>query len=123
MNKLFEQMANAPSVKTDRFKPHCVICGCVSRPIEAHHVIPRSHGGTNGPTLDVCSAGGNNIRGYDGGITCHGAIHHHLLHVRWTGDRWEYLRTAEPTKYERALEMKGWKPLRHMDIEEIDSPF
>ena len=112
MNLLFRRMMNAPDVHADMFEPRCVICGRYPYDhIERHHVVPRSQGGTNGPTLDVCAAGGNILKDSRGLVTCHGALHHRLMHLRWTGDRWEYLRTDEPTKYERALAMDGWKPL------------
>ena len=41
---------------------------------------------------------------------CHGKLHSHKLHLRYT-DGWEYLETDEPTKYQTALNMEGWKPL------------
>ena len=37
--------------------------------------------------------------------------HWHTLHLRYEGGRWEYLETDEPTKYEKALAMDGWRPL------------
>ena len=60
---------------------------------------------------------------------CHGKVHHRLLHFRWVkaapygseqermanpakiGGHWEYLETEEPTKYQEALALDGWRPL------------
>lgn len=117
MNLYERALMDGPSIDT----PCCAFCGR-RFPLERHHVIRRSAGGSNGPTI-VCCGFGSNLRDANGRILCHGAIHHHMLHVRLVDGKWWYLRTAEPTKYERALEMDGWKPLRRMDIEEIESPF
>ncbi len=78
----------------------CPFCG---RPAtNRHHIVPRSQGGADGPTVAVCGMGG--LSG------CHGLLHSHMLHLRWR-DGWEALRTDEPTKYERALAMDGWRRL------------
>lgn len=99
MNEYQKEMMQAPSVKSDL----CVICG---RPAQSqHHVIPRSQGGTNGPTMSVCGVGNES--------GCHGRIHAHLIHFSWsTILGWEYLITDEPMKYEKALREKGWMEVR-----------
>ena len=82
-------------------RPFCVFCG---RPKNSeHHVIPRSQGGTDGPTLSVCGMGNES--------GCHGLLHSHRLHVAWDGE-WVFLYTEEPTKYDKALTMDGWRPIR-----------
>lgn len=100
MNKLFEKLIDKPSLKSD----WCVFCG---RPKGSdHHVVPRSQGGTNGATMSVCGFGNES--------GCHGLLHSHKLNVRWSDEKdcWEYLYTQEPTKYQNALELEGWKPIR-----------
>lgn len=91
-------MLYAPSIDL----PYCPFCGKPAQ--NRHHVIPRSHGGTKGATITVC--------GFGNASGCHGKLHSHLLHVRYT-DRWEYLETEKPTKYQKALEMEGWRELRY----------
>jgi len=76
----------------------CVVCG---RPYPTgHHVVRRSRGGHDGPVLDLCG---------HGTAGCHGAAEQLRLHFRHSG-RWEYLRTARPTRYIDALELAGWRP-------------
>ena len=41
---------------------------------------------------------------------CHGKLHSHTLHVRYI-DGWQYLETSQPTKYQDALAMSGWRNL------------
>lgn len=89
-------MLSAPKIETFL----CPFCGKPAT--NRHHIIPRSQGGTDGPTVTVCGMG--NASG------CHGLLHSRKLHLRFNG-RWEFLRTEEPTKYEKALEMGGWVPL------------
>lgn len=96
MNLLEKALMEAPSIST----PYCPFCGKPTT--NRHHIVPRSHGGTNGATIDVCGMG--NASG------CHGKLHSHRLHLRYA-DGWEYLETDEPTKYQTALNMEGWKPL------------
>ena len=96
MNELEKPLMQGYSINT----PWCVFCG--KRKTQEHHVVLRSHGGTNGPTISVCGLG--NASG------CHGKLHSHQLHLRWVG-YWEYLETDEPTKYQDALAMGGWVKL------------
>lgn len=81
------------------------------------------------PTLMLCGSG--NASG------CHGKAHQGRLHFRYVkqpwqegwkplrpqtfgyydgepsrGGHWEYLETEEPCKYQEALDMDGWKPVR-----------
>ena len=118
---------------------HCLVCGRVW-PLNDHHVVWRSWGEVidekgkkaKKPTITLCGDG-NNLHGLapDGTrVTwCHGKAHHRLLHFRWvkaapygseqerranpakTGGHWEYLETEEPTKYQEALALDGWRPL------------
>jgi len=97
MNELLRPLMSAPSIDT----PYCPFCG--KRATQRHHIVARSQGGTNGPTVNVCGLG--NASG------CHGRLHSHTLHLRYI-DGWEYLETDEPTKYQTALEMDGWRKLR-----------
>ena len=99
VNELQRELMRGPSIEGD----FCAFCG---RPAtNAHHIVPRSQGGSKGPTVCVCGMGN--------AIGCHGLLHAHMLHLRWDeeGWRWLYLKTDEPTKYEKALAMDGWKPL------------
>lgn len=89
-------MMDAPSLK----RPWCVVCGKPATNL--HHVIPKSHGGKDGPVLSLCGMG--NASG------CHGKFHSHLLHARYA-DGWEVLETDVPTKYQSALDMEGWRKI------------
>lgn len=57
--------------------------------------------------MPVC--GNGNLNG------CHGLLHALRLHLDWRNGCWQYLRTDEPTKYEKALAMPGWKKVRTWD--------
>lgn len=113
-------MMGRPSV--DNEARVCCICGAPAT--NRHHVVRRGAGKlvrdgreVAKPTIRLCGDG--NASG------CHGKAHAGMLHFRWAGtaktDRrtgnvlvgghWEYLETDEPTKYQTALAMKGWKPV------------
>ena len=96
MNQLQMALMGAPSIIT----ACCPFCS--GQLTNRHHIVPRSQGGTNGPTIDVCGMG--NASG------CHGKLHSHKLHLRYI-DGWQYLETDEPTKYQKALGMDGWRYL------------
>lgn len=99
MNRYQEHMMGKPSIETEG----CAFCG---RPVQSrHHIVPRSQGGKDGPTVTVCGFGN------EGG--CHGLLHSHRLHLRWGDDTqsWEYFRTAQPTKYDAVIGKDGWKAL------------
>lgn len=90
------QFVGKPSVKRDT----CPFCG---RPAtEQHHIVPRSQGGGDLPTVSVCGWG--NTSG------CHGLFHQHKLHMRWDGG-WQWLYTREPVKETVSWELPGWRPL------------
>lgn len=93
---LYDGLMGKPSIETEG----CAFCK--RYPVERHHIVPRSHGGKNGPTVTVCGFG--NTSG------CHGKLHSHRLHLRWN-EGWEYLETKEPTKEMEALDMDGWTRL------------
>ena len=97
MNLLEKALMEAPSINA----PYCVFCG--RRATNNHHVVFRSQGGKDGPTLSVCGLG--NASG------CHGLLHQRKLHVRYVNNEWQYLETKEPTKYQTALSMEGWRSL------------
>ena len=104
MNELQKALFDAPSIATSL----CPFCG--KRATNRHHIIPRSQGGHNGPTVDVCGMG--NASG------CHGKLHNHTLHLRYKGG-WEFLETDEPTKYQDALAMDGWHKVFTFDEFEL----
>ena len=95
MNSYLEAMMALPSIES----AVCPFCG---RPASnRHHIVPRSQGGKDGPTVTVC--------GFGNAAGCHGLLHAHRLHLRPSGDGWwEWLLTAEPVKYDKALAMPGW---------------
>lgn len=97
MNELEKALYNAPSIDT----AWCPFCGFPAQ--NKHHIVPRSRGGTHGATVNVCGMG--NASG------CHGLLHAHKLHMKYENGTWYYLRTSEPTKYQTALQMEGWKEL------------
>ena len=78
----------------------CPFCGTLAT--ERHHIVYRSQGGTDLPTVSVCGHG--NASG------CHGLFHQHRLHLRWR-DGWEWLYTREPTKETVAQDLDGWRPV------------
>lgn len=118
VDELQKPMMGKPSVKAG----YCLVCGR-TEPLEQHHVVFRSAGTwvrdgveLKKPTLTLCGFG-NNLYDDHGRMLCHGAAHHRLLHFRFVqgGDpltgHWEYLFTNEPTKYETALDLDGWRRL------------
>lgn len=101
MNQYDMRLMGQPSIETRM----CCICGM--RPAQnRHHVVPRSRGGRNGPTVTVCGLGNAN--------GCHGLLHSHRAHLRYDCG-WEVLVTDEPVKYDKALEVDGWRPIREQD--------
>lgn len=97
MNELQRKLMDKPPIE----RPYCPFCG---KPwTERHHIIPRSQGGTSGPTVTVC--GNGNTSG------CHKLLHDHVLHLDFRSGRWVYLRTIRPMKYQDALELKGWRKI------------
>lgn len=117
-------MMGKPSI--DNAARVCCICGKPAT--DKHHIVRRGAGKLvlNGrevkkPTVRLCGDG--NASG------CHCLAHANRLHFRWaetvcadkssgyitTGGHWEYLLLVVPTKYQTALEMDGWKPVRSLD--------
>ena len=97
-NSYEERLMDKPSIESDI----CPFCGAFAT--NRHHIVPKSRGGAGSPTVCVCGMG--NTSG------CHGKLHNRTLHLDWRNDEWHYLRTSEPTKRDKALEMDGWQPLR-----------
>lgn len=99
MNEHQKRLMAGPSVEGDL----CAFCGKPAT--NRHHVVPRSQGGADGPTVPVCGFG--NAGG------CHGLLHSHRLHLRFDEQSWQWmaLRTDEPVKHEKAMAMDGWEPL------------
>jgi hypothetical protein len=81
----------------ESYRPGWCIC-CGDHPVQGHHIVRRSQGGTNGPVIDLC-------------IKHHNAVHAYRLHFHFE-DGWKYLETSVPTKYETTLDMSGWKRIR-----------
>lgn len=105
MNEYHKQLMKGPSIDTGGC---CAICGRYGA--EAHHVVFRSQGGSDGPCIPLCGRG-NGLYDGSGRMFHHGAAHHHLLHFWWDGRQWSYLITEEPMKLEKALKLDGWKPI------------
>ncbi|MBQ2680425.1 MAG: hypothetical protein IJF97_00660 [Eggerthellaceae bacterium] len=98
MNEYQKALMDKPSIETEA----CAICGRYVR-TQRHHIVLRAQGGTDGPTVTLC--------GYGNAGGCHGAAHGQMLHFRYT-DRWQYLETDVPVKYEKALDMEGWRDVQ-----------
>lgn len=93
----------APSYESVR----CPICGSPG-PLERHHLVRRSQGGSKGPTVTLCH-------------DCHMAVHAQRLHIRWvpvartvyglaygcSGGHYEYLR-REGSTFE-LMDEPGWR--------------
>lgn len=126
--KILQPLMMAPSIKLGR----CAVCGR-SAPLEQHHIVRRGAGKLfryghelKKPTITLCGFG-NNLRDSYGRYLCHGLAHSNMLHFKWvpevkkTGDsasdhfyqtgHLEYLVCDEPTKYDVALMLPGWRPL------------
>lgn len=122
VSELMLTMMGKPNI--DNADGLCCVCG---RPAtDRHHIVKRSAGKLvvggkeiRKPTVRLCGMG--NAGG------CHGLAHQGRLHFRWVkhdadayedgghvvgSGHWEYLLTAEPMKYQDALEMRGWRRFR-----------
>lgn len=97
MNEHDARLMQGPSIETLR----CPFCGRMTQ--NRHHIVPRSRGGSKGPTVTVC--------GFGNASGCHGKLHGHTLHLDWRDGAWWYLDSGEPTKYHEALGKDGWKRL------------
>lgn len=118
---MYLPMMGKPSIDNEALV--CCICGKPAT--DKHHIVRRSAGilvrlglVVKKPTVRLCGCG--NASG------CHGLAHANRLHFRWAetvtkakspdslplfGGHWEYLLCDEPTKYQQALSMEGWKPI------------
>lgn len=123
--ELYRPLMEGYSVET----PFCAVCGR-THPLNRHHIVKRSAGkmyraGVEIPKPTIMLCGSGNASG------CHGLAHQNRLHFRWVkrdvnegewyqvhvdGGHWEYIITDEPVKYQKALEMDGWMPLRGWDM-------
>lgn len=89
MNEYQERMMQLDSIECEvGGTTLCAFCG---RPAQArHHIVPRSQGGTDGPTVPVCG------RGNESG--CHRLLHDHELFIdnhNGRDDGWVYMRVTE----------------------------
>lgn len=130
VNALLRPMMGKPSIK----RRECVICGRTS-PLNDHHIVRRGAGKAydesgrelRKPTITLCGAG-NVLSDADGARFCHGMAHNGMLHFRWVegwkksggidvafGGHWEFLITEEPTRYQDALAMEGWRSIYERD--------
>ena len=66
---------------------YCPVCGRTDLPMENHHVIHRSQGGEDGPTIPLCKQ-------------CH-ADHHDrgIIDFEYSDDRWWWFSTRDPDKW------------------------
>lgn len=114
--EMLRPMMGRPSVTLG----HCAVCGR-AWPLNRHHVVRRGAGRMwlHGielakPTMTLCGSGSTS--------GCHGLAHQNRLHFRWVDRRpnaadgivsgaghWEYLLCDEPTRYQDALDMDGWR--------------
>ena len=100
--EILRPLMEIESVKSD----HCVICGRV-RPLNNHHMVRRGAGRMyvdgrelEKPVITLCGIGNT--------CGCHGLAHANRLHFRNHDGVLEYIILPEPTKYQKALDMKGW---------------
>ena len=104
MNLYLLALMDKPSVPKSALCPTCTTLDTGSwgsTQQTKHHIVPRSQGGHDGPTVYLCG---------HGTAGCHGMAEDKKLHFRFT-DRWQWLKTDVPTKYERTLMMEGWRDL------------
>lgn len=120
VDALMLPMMGKPSI--DNEARVCCVCGKPAT--DRYHIVRRGAGKlvrdgreVAKPTVRLCGSG--NASG------CHGLAHAGMLHFRWAaaehtdrltgnvlmGGHWEYLLTDEPTKYQAALAMGGWRRL------------
>ena len=102
LNEYDAMNLNAPSVEAygDGL---CAICHM--RPAtNRHHIVPRSHGGTDGPTIAVC--GNGNASG------CHALLHAGRIYLRYRHGAWWFICPSPPCKIEQAWNMSGWKKIK-----------
>ena len=109
------------NMKGKSFTPgFCAVCG--KNQFESHHVVSRSHGGTDGPILHLCGCGENLL----GSELHHGMAHSNRLFFWWCDgtDRnlapgvpddaqmqWAFLLCEKPMNQLEALRTDGWQML------------
>lgn len=108
MNEYQRKLMDKPSVDGEC----CAICG--RYPAERHHIVFRSQGGTDGPTIPLCGFG-NNLKDAEGKYYCHGRAHHGMLHFKFEDGGWWYALT-NPMKYEAALKHGEWRMVGQQPI-------
>lgn len=101
MNEYQRKLMAAPSLNGLL----CCVCGRLAQ--NRHHVVPRSQGGSDGPTVPLCGMG--NASG------CHGEAHAHRIHFRYAG-RWEVALTDKPTKIENAACLRWRRAITDEDV-------
>lgn len=81
MSTLDRELMRAPSLTPGR----CVVCDKgahnVWPQLNAHHVVPRSRGGTDGPILHLCGSGTQG---------CHGMAEQHRLRFKYEDGLWYF---------------------------------
>lgn len=105
MNEYRAHLMDKPSIDNDDG-----LCAFCRRPAGSrHHIVPRSAGGVDGPTVVVCG------RGNESG--CHGLLHSGRLHLDYEEDGrgWIYRHTTEPCKFELARELPFWLPVQRVE--------
>ena len=100
MNLYQQRLMDKPSIKGDR----CAFCGRMAR--NRHHIVYRSQGGQDGPTVPVCGFG--NAEG------CHGELHMHRLHIDYDDSRGWVAKRTETSKKDVwiATDPQGWVEIR-----------
>jgi len=102
MNAYLQALMDKPS----QDEGCCAVCGSYDWS-SLHHVVPRSQGGKDGPTIRLCGSGTTG---------CHGDAENKCLHFRYVDGSyytgWEYMRTTKGVKYEVALAMDGWRMVK-----------
>lgn len=101
MASMYRVLMDKPSIETGHY---CAICHRFAT--NMHHIVPRSLGGKDGPTVRLCGSGTTG---------CHGMAESKQLHFKWCHG-WEYLITDVPTGYFKALQMGGWIPIGTDDL-------
>lgn len=105
-------LMDCPSVPR---QPYCPVCGKTVALTE-HHVVPRSQGGKDGPTIYLCG---------DGTTGCHGLAEDNRLHFRYDEEvqRWEWVLFDAATRYDLAVFSGRYAPLHIYNPYADEVPF
>lgn len=95
MNEYQRKLMAAPSLNGLL----CCVCGRLAQ--NRHHVVPRSQGGSDGPTVPLCGLG--NASG------CHAKAHANRIHFRYENGHWELIETPVGMKREKAVRFGTWR--------------